>query len=285
MILGPEPEEEVLRNPVDLQEVEARREFLADRADVRADRAPASSFTDVLGTSYPIPEWLITEEYVDEEQGTIKSGKEASVTLIERVSGDRRNLLAAKTYVQNSFRGDSIYGEGRKIRSGREKKAIEQNTGLGRRLARGRWSWTEWDALRTLWVEGVRVPYPVSFTGRLVMEFVGDETRAAPRVIDLRGLGHDEAAEICEQVFVQLRKMAAKTIVHGDLSAYNVLWWKQQVWIIDFPQAVDIALNPHAVELLQRDIANVCNFFRKFKVRRDADAELALALGEIYAQK
>ena len=32
--------------------------------------------------------------------------------------------------------------------------------------------------------------------------------------------------------------------IHGDLSAYNVLYWQGEVKIIDFPQAIEPATNP-----------------------------------------
>lgn len=283
VILGPDPSEAASRKPVDLEQVEARREFLTDMEAVDSEVAPSSSFTDVLGSDYPIPDWLITEDYTEHRHGSIKSGKEASVWLLERVSGDRSNLLARKTYIDRNFKGDSIYGEGRKIRSSRDRKAIERGTAHGKKLSRGRWWGTEWDVLRKLWLEGIRVPYPVSEGAGVTMQFIGDHRRAAPRIIDVRGIDQELAAEMCEQILVQVRRMAANYIVHGDLSPYNVLWWEEHAWIIDFPQAADIVRNPHGVDLLRRDIANVCKHFTKFGVERDLEEEFAAALGEVYA--
>ena len=59
-------------------------------------------------------------------------------------------------------------------------------------------------------------------------------------------------------------------VVHGDLSPYNVLYWRGEPVIIDLPQAVDPRLNPAARELLQRDIENVCTCATRRGVPRDA---------------
>jgi len=49
--------------------------------------------------------------------------------------------------------------------------------------------------------------------------------------------------------------------VHCDLSAYNVLWWDDKPWIIDFPQAVDIRHNPNWREFYERDLRNIRKYF------------------------
>jgi RIO kinase 1 len=61
-------------------------------------------------------------------------------------------------------------------------------------------------------------------------------------------------------------------VVHADLSAYNLLWWDDMLWVIDVPQAVDIGTNPQALEYLQRDIANVSEWFRSRGAAFDGDA-------------
>ena len=72
-------------------------------------------------------------------------------------------------------------------------------------------------------------------------------------------------------------------VVHGDLSAYNLLYSGDRLRVIDLPQAVDARSNPHARRLLAGDVANVCRYFAS----QGADAEpgtFATELWELHAR-
>ena len=70
--------------------------------------------------------------------------------------------------------------------------------------------------------------------------------------------------EVVEHLEFQLRQVDAPAIehelslahdrIHGDLSAYNVLYWRGAVTLIDFAQAVDPRHNDELYTLLERDI-------------------------------
>ena len=51
-------------------------------------------------------------------------------------------------------------------------------------------------------------------------------------------------------------------LVHGDLSEFNMLYHKGQVYIIDVSQSVEHD-HPHALEFLRKDCGNINDFFRK----------------------
>ena len=55
-------------------------------------------------------------------------------------------------------------------------------------------------------------------------------------------------------------------MIHGDLSAYNVLVWEGRAIVIDLPQAVDPRKNRHAPALLERDVRRICDHFARFGV-------------------
>ncbi len=57
-------------------------------------------------------------------------------------------------------------------------------------------------------------------------------------------------------------------MIHGDLSAYNLLVWGGDVTVIDFPQAVDPRKNRHARALLERDLRRVGEHFDRGGVHR-----------------
>ena len=65
-------------------------------------------------------------------------------------------------------------------------------------------------------------------------------------------------------------------VVHGDLSAFNVLWWRERPVIIDLSQAVDAVTHPAARDLLARDVERTASYFERMGVTIDRRAALAL---------
>jgi len=51
-------------------------------------------------------------------------------------------------------------------------------------------------------------------------------------------------------------------IVHGDLSAYNILAAGDRLVVIDLPQVVALVGNASGMDFLMRDCTNVCRWFR-----------------------
>jgi len=212
---------------------------------------------------------------MDELIGELKSGKEATVYLARGPQG----LLAAKLYrdaAVRSFKNDGVYREGRFIGDARVKKAIDQRTKTGLSAQQALWIMHEYTQLWALHEAGLPVPKPMvgpepsecAKAGRVVlMEFIGDEAGAAPRLSDVR-LSGEEAEDAFKQsvdLMVALLKLGK---VHGDYSAYNLLWWEGRVVIIDVPQTVDIVESRNAPQLLERDVHSLCKSFGR---RVDAD--------------
>lgn len=235
----------------------------------------------------PRPSWVVThDESIDTELGVLKTGKEADVFVIERtaVSAPQcSTLMAAKRYrdaEHRSFRRHAGYTEGRRIKDTREARAVATGTAFGKQVAAGVWAQAEWSALVDLWTSGVPVPYPVQIDGReILMELVVDaDGRPAPRLAATR-----PTAEQLEVWFDQLRAalivLCGKGIVHGDLSAYNILVAESGLVLIDLPQIVDVIANPNGVEFLHRDCVNVCTWFSSKGHACDGDELFAELLG------
>ncbi len=126
--------------------------------------------------------------------------------------------------------------------------------------------------LRRAWEAGASVPYPVEQTDEgLLMEFIGTEERAAPKLAEAR-LGAEALASAWEQLLANVRALTAAGLVHADLSAYNLLWWEGQLIVIDLPQAVEFTTNADAFELLHRDLANVGHWFARRGIQTDVEA-------------
>jgi RIO kinase 1 len=237
----------------------------------------------------PLPEWLVREPFTDLDLGTLRSGKEAQVDLIERTGDDGRScLLAQKRYLPrivrhkgqlealgvqraSTFHNDVQYREGRQFRKSRDRRAVERMTTYGKHLLQDRWMGHEHEVMTRLWHAGVRVPYPVSYAGDvLLLEYIGAPTGAAPHLARAR-LGPADLERAWRQLVDGLRAMVSEGFAHADLSAFNLLWWEGELVFIDFPQAVDLATNPSGLDFLHRDVLNVCRWFARRGVDHDPE--------------
>ena len=125
------------------------------------------------------------------------------------------------------------------------------------------------------------MPYPIAFANdALDLQYLGDFDGVAPQVAAAR-LGDDELDVAYDQLVDGLRSITRAGFAHGDLSAYNLLWWQGEVWFIDFPQAVDIAANLRGLDFLHRDVVNVCTWFRRRGVDTDPEEVFADLLTQL----
>jgi RIO kinase 1 len=74
--------------------------------------------------------------------------------------------------------------------------------------------------------------------------------------------------------------MLSLGLIHGDLSAYNILYWQGDITLIDFPQVIDYAQNTNAYTIFERDVTRVCEYFASQGVDYDP-----LALSESLWQR
>jgi RIO kinase 1 len=216
----------------------------------------------------PYPDWLVTElAATDSELGILKTGKEADVFLLRRgVPGTGQScLLAAKRYraaEHRLFHRDSAYLEGRRVRESRDNRAMANRTAVGRQMIAVQWANAEFSALCQFYLAGLPVPYPVQVLGtEVLLEFIGEpDGTAAPRLADT-GLRGAELAGLWSQLVSCMCALARLGFAHGDLSAYNLLVHREQLFMIDVPQVVDVIANPRGGEFLDRDAANVGKWF------------------------
>jgi RIO kinase 1 len=203
----------------------------------------------------------------------IKSGKEATVYCCEAP----RELLAAKVYrplESRRFRNDAVYQTGRMhlARAGRVQRAVTGKSAFGREVQYATWLNHEWQMLCSLHAAGVDVPQPIAQAERaILMPYFGDAEAPAPNLNEAE-LTPQQAAIVTDQLLRNIMMMLDAHCVHGDLSPYNVLYWRNRAVIIDVPQAVDPRLNPAAQSLLARDVKNVCDWAARLGVRRDPAA-------------
>lgn len=203
---------------------------------------------------------------------TVKSGKEATVYCCQAHPSTGAKLLAAKVYRprnKRSFKNDAVYQEGRVILEGHVRRAIENKSRFGREAQFAMWVNYEFEALKTLYRVGADIPRPLARNERaILMEYQGDQQQAAPALQHVE-LAKDEVRPVFERLMRNIELWLAHNYVHADLSAYNVLYWRGQVKIIDFPQAVDPRFNANAFTFLTRDIENICRYIARYGLERD----------------
>ena len=219
-------------------------------------------------------EHFLDEGLIERVIRPIKSGKEASVHLVRanpRTTGEE--LAALKIYHpldRRDFRDESLYRDGEFIKERRIRVALEKKTRFGREVQGGIWVGREWETLRTLFDAGASVPRPIEATdSAILMSYIGDEDDAAPQLHRYRPTDEAEAEDLLDQCIRAVERMLFHDVVHGDLSAFNVLVWQGQICVIDLPQAVDPKKNRHAESLLARDVARICEHFARQGVSRD----------------
>jgi RIO kinase 1 len=207
---------------------------------------------------------LVRDGLIDEVIRPLKSGKEAAVYVVLS-EGEIRCAKVYKDINKRGFHKQAQYQEGRKVRNSRQARAMEKGTRYGRKQQEELWQNAEVDALYRLAAVGVRVPRPYNFIeGVLLMELVTDEDgSAAPRLNDLE-LTREQALEYHSLLIREVVKMLCAGLVHGDLSEYNILVDSNGPVIIDLPQAVDAAANNNAGRMLERDVANLADYFGRF---------------------
>jgi len=123
------------------------------------------------------------------------------------------------------------------------------------------WARKEFKNYKLLYNAGVSVPEPITqHDNILVLQFIGENGVRAPLLKEV-SLDSKEYEELFWAVLNDVRKAyRGARLVHGDLSEYNIMIWRDKHYIIDVSQAVKIS-HPHAMELLIRDLRNIKRFF------------------------
>jgi RIO kinase 1 len=204
----------------------------------------------------------------------VKGGKEASVYLCRAGEAVEADLLAVKVYRPRMLRNlkqDHIYREGRaeldtegrQLHDDRALRAIAKRTAFGEQLRHQSWISYEYTTLQALFEAGADVPRPYALANNaILMDYIGDLNTPAPALNEIN-LEASEAHQIFERVLNNLTILLSQQRVHGDLSAYNILYWQGDISLIDFPQVVSPQNNRNAYSIFERDVIRTCEYFSK----------------------
>ncbi len=211
----------------------------------------------------------------------VKVGKEASVYLCRSGSAIQTPYVAAKIYRPRSLRNlknDSQYREGRAdldedgsvLWKEADVNAIIKRTTYGEEVRHRSWMAYEFKTLEMLHEAGADVPKPYAIEkNTILMDYIGDLSAPAPTLSTIR-LDKDEVLPLFERVIRNVDLLLANQRIHGDLSAYNILYWDGEITLIDFPQVVQPESNPAAWTIFLRDVTRVCQYFASQGIKRDA---------------
>ncbi|KAH7170039.1 RIO1 family-domain-containing protein [Dactylonectria macrodidyma] len=243
----------------------------SDKEKDKADRATSEQVLDQRTRMILLQ--MINRGFVSEVHGAISTGKEANVygaVLHDDRTGEttHRAIKVYKTAIL-SFKDRERYITGEhRFKGGFDK-------GNNRKMVK-LWAEKEFRNLRRIYNAGILCPEPISLKLHvLVMGFLGDRKGwAYPRLRDAV-LSGDDVEQQWQKLYVQLLGLMRRIyqvcrLVHADLSEYNILYHKGNLYIIDVSQSVEPD-HPRSLEFLRMDIKNVGDFFRRKGVDTLAD--------------
>lgn len=218
------------------------------------------------------------QEWFSDILRLIKGGKEASVYLCKARTALQVPWIAAKVYRPRRFRNlkkDHIYREGREnldengnpIRNAGMLHAIRKKTEYGKQLSHTAWIEHEYRTLQILYQAGADVPAPYTRgNNAILMGYIGDEGIAAPALQEVH-LNLVEARQIYKRAMHNVEIMLDHKLIHGDLSAFNILYWQGEITLIDFPQVIQPEQNVNAYWIFERDLTRLCEYFTNYGIR------------------
>jgi RIO kinase 1 len=239
----------------------------------------------LLGSLFEIAE----HQWISDVLRKVKGGKEASVYLCKPGAAiPNTEFVAVKVYrprMLRNLRNDGLYrqgrtdldSEGRQVIDDGMLHAMKKKTEYGRELLHQSWIAYEFTAMEELHAAGADVPEPYTMANNaILMEFIGDMGVSAPALNEVT-LERAEANTLFERVLFNLDILLKHERIHGDLSAYNILYWEGDITLIDFPQVISPKVNRHAFTIFERDVKRVCDYFIQQGVKSDPKS-LALDL-------
>ncbi|HEU5375869.1 MAG TPA: RIO1 family regulatory kinase/ATPase [Ktedonobacteraceae bacterium] len=265
--------------------------WLKTQAYESAENAKQPAFNPAFLASRRDAPWLLSSLTPLYDQRLIvdvlheaHSGKEATVFCCTAHPDTGQEFLAAKIYrprMFRSLRNDAIYRYSR-VQRDEEGQAEHGNSRRGSAATRkseksraaqvASWIEYEYQTQRIVYEHGAAVPRPFAQIGNTVlMEYIGAKDQPAPRLSDVI-LEPEEAQEHFACIIQNIELALTHGRIHGDLSAYNILYWQGKVTLIDFAQAVDPYHNSDVFSLFARDIERVCQHFALYDIEANASS-------------
>ena len=189
--------------------------------------------------------------------------------------------MAAKVYRPRKFRNlknDHLYREGRNdldssgnlITDDGMIHAMRRKTTWGKELLHTSWIEHEVRTMKILRAAGADVPDVfASGNNAILMSYIGDDELGAPTLHEV-DLEQSEVKALYDRVLWNIEVMLNHERIHGDLSAYNILYLDGEITLIDFPQAITPEQNANAFAIFERDVVRICEYFTRYGVQSES---------------
>ncbi len=237
-------DEKIAKADAEVQKLISRKRMKSEE-----DRKVGSDIFDkrTLETLYK----LANKNYLDILNGEISTGKEANV--LKGLKDDEYFAVKIYRIATSDFKKMNFYIDGDprfNIRHHNKRQLISS------------WVLKEYKNLERLSTANVNVPKPITaLENILILEFIGDKNGIPAKTVKYQK--PKDIDGFIEKLLDETYKFINDAkLVHGDLSVYNVMNFNEEPVIIDVSQSV-ISDHPIAKQLLERDIENLYNDFKK----------------------
>ena len=208
---------------------------------------------------------LHSRNYFDRLTSPLKVGKESNVFLAEKGS----QKIIVKIYRQQNCDFKRMFEY---IKQDPRYETLRNK----RREIIFAWTQREYKNLHRAMTAKINSPKPLGWKFNILLEeMIGDDEPALP----LKDQPPRNPKKFFAEVITQMQKLYKVGLIHGDLSAFNILNFNEKPYLIDFSQSTTVK-TPNSMELLERDIHNILVFFRKFGIIADFEETFKKITGE-----
>ena len=195
----------------------------------------------------------------DELESPLFVGKESNVFIASK----KNKKVIVKIYRMQNFDFRTMYDY---IRKDPRFQFLKNH----RRQIIMAWAQREYKNLMRAESAKIKTPKAIGWRNHIIVEeLIGDDEPAPP----LKDSYPEDPDKFFKQVVKQIKMLYKAGLIHGDLSAFNILNHNDQPYFIDYSQAT-LTRTPNSMELLERDVKNICRFFKKLQVKTNYEETL-----------
>ncbi len=196
--------------------------------------------------------WLITHRKFEGLESPIKIGKESNIFSALTNTNERVAVKIFRINSSNFFKMSRYLAMDPRFRKVRNIRSVIMT-----------WAKREFINLTRAYETGVKVPKPIAIRDNvIVMGFIGTQPPEPPQAAPLLKDNCENPQEIYNNLIKNVKTLYKTKLVHGDLNEFNMINDDGDPTIIDLSHATPIS-SPAAVQILERDIENLCRFFNK----------------------